>query len=172
MNIFGNKDEHRVHVDTADRKSEDFKLFVESKMSEPGFADRFSGYSEDTVLSLLEKEFSMYKNAAPNKKGKVTAGKSKVPSYGSIGDALKTAEYGTKFTTPQSDRIYVVTRGTWGDKSKNKVVKGFTAGTDSAKVDKYAKRTQVKHGGGEKTSLPDDWQTPSMSKGKFKHKGN
>jgi hypothetical protein len=169
MNIFGNKDEHRVHVDTADRKSEDFKLFVESKMAEPGFADRFSGYTEDTVLSLLEKEFSMYKDAAPNKKGKVTAAKSKIPSFPSIGVALKTSEFGTKFTTPQSDRIYVVTRGTWGDKSDNKVVKGFTAGTDSSEIDKYSKRTKVKHGGAGTDSLPTDWRTPSMSKGKFKH---
>ena len=172
MNIFGNTGKHRQHTDTADRKELEYKLFVESKMAEPGFADRFSGYSDATVLSLLEKEFSMYKNAAPNKKGKVTAGKSKVPSFNSIGDALKTAEYGTKFTTPQSDRIYVVTKGTWGDKSDNKVVKGFKAGADSAKIDKYSKRTQVKHGGGEKTSLPDEWQTPSMTKGNFKHKGN
>ena len=170
MNIFGTKDEYRDRVDTACRNSENFKLFVESKMAEPGFADRFAGYSDDTVLDLLEKEFSMYKDAAPNKKGKVTAGKSKVPSYNSIGDALKTADYGTKFTTPQSDRIYVVTGGTWGDNSKDKVVKGFTAGTDSADIDKYSKRTQVKHGGAEKASLQKDWRTPSMSKGKFKYK--
>jgi len=171
MSIFGNKDKYRDRVDTACRKSEEFKLFVESKMAELGFADRFAGYSDDAVLSLLETEFSMYKNAAPNKKGKVTAGKSKVPSYNSIGDALKTADYGTKFTTPQSDRIYVVTRGTWGDKSKDKVVKGFTAGTDASEIDKYSKRTKVKHGGGETKSLPSDWRTPSMTKGTFKHKG-
>jgi len=169
MNIFGNRDGYKEKLDNACRNTEEFKLFVESKMAEPGYVDKFVGYSDEAMLDVMEAEFSMYKHASPNKVGKVTAGKSKVPSYKSIGDALSTAEYGTKFTTPQSDRIYVITRGTWGDKSKNKVVKGFTSGTESSVIDKYAKRTKVKHGGADSTSLPSGWKTPSMTKGTFKH---
>ena len=168
MNIFGNNDEYRKRVDASCKRAEEFKLYVEGRMNEPGYADAFTGYSDTKVLSLLEAEFSMFKNASPNKKGKSEAKKSKIPSYESIAAALKSGSYGLKFTTPQSDRIYVITRGTWGDKSDNKVVKGFSTDSDMSQIDKYSKRTKVKHGGGDESGLPDDWKTPSMQKGKFK----
>ena len=73
--------------------------------------------------------------------------KSRVPVFASIGDALAKHDYGTMFTTPKADRIYVVTKGTWGQKSKDKVVKGFGGGTAFNKIKAYSLRTKVKHGG-------------------------
>ena len=112
-----------------------------------------------------------HKKDKEGKKAAFDPRKTKIPLFPDIKTALGRADYGQIFTTPQSNDIYVITRGTWGDKSQNKVVKGFTAGTDSAEIDKYSKRTKVKHGGGETKSLPSDWRTPSMTKGTFKHKG-
>lgn len=97
--------------------------------------------------SLQTEEFSMFKHASPNKKGKLDAKKAKVRTFPSISDALGNSNYGQIFTTPQSDRIYVITRGTWGDKSADKVVKGFKATTPFSQILGYSKRTKAKHGG-------------------------
>tara|TARA_R110002110_G_scaffold194346_1_gene403160 strand:+ start:71 stop:610 length:540 start_codon:yes stop_codon:yes gene_type:complete len=146
----------------------EFKLFVESKMAD-GTCDRYIGYSEAKIIELLREEFSMYKNASPNKAGEVESKKSKIPSFESIHTALKTQDYGTVFTTPQSDRIYVITKGTWGSKSDNKVVKGFNLSTDMDKIKKYSKRTKVKHGGSAVNILDKDEVTPTMLRGKGRH---
>jgi hypothetical protein len=161
MNIFNsNNDFGRKKVFLGESRDCEFKHFVETKMRNEG--DRYAGYSDEAILDLMEKEFSMYKNASPNKEGEAEAKKSKIPHFKSIGDALKTQNYGQKFTTPQSDRIYVITKGTWGDKSKDKVVKGFDLSTPIDKIDTYSKRTKVKHGGKSPISLPKDERTPSM----------
>ena len=82
-----------------------------------------------------------------SKQGKLDSSKkSKVPVVGSISQALEKHEYGFIFTTPKSDRIYVITQGTWGDKSANKVVKGFPGGTEISVIKGFGKRTKVKHG--------------------------
>ena len=94
------------------------------------------------------------------KRGKLDVGiKSKVPVHSSIGNAMSTHNFGHYFTTPASDRIYVITHGTWGEKSANKVVKGFPAGTDINVIKAYSKRTKVKHGPA---------KMPQTSKGKAK----
>ena len=72
--------------------------------------------------------------------------KSKILSFPSIKDALGKKNYGTVFSTPESDRIYVITKGTWGKKSTDKVVKGFPTSTPLSEIQNYAKRTQAKHG--------------------------
>tara|TARA_R100001082_G_scaffold32608_1_gene16735 strand:- start:136 stop:528 length:393 start_codon:yes stop_codon:yes gene_type:complete len=96
----------------------------------------------------------------PSKRGKLDTGKkARVPVHSSIGDALAKHGYGHYFTTPASDRIYVITRGTWGEKSKNKVVKGFPGKTDINVIKAYSKRTNVKHGPA---------KMPTTSKGKAK----
>ena len=125
---------------------------------------RFFGYSDEAVLKVLKEEFSIYKHATPSKKGETEAKKSRIPSYKSISHALNTGDYGLVFTTPQSDRIYVVTKGTWGQKSKSKVVKGFPLSTPMDKIKTFAKRTKVKHGGTSSQSLPPEERTPSMRK--------
>lgn len=72
--------------------------------------------------------------------------KSKILSFPSIKDALTQRPYGTVFSTPESDRIYVITKGTWGDKSGDKVVKGFPPSTPMTEIENYGKRTETKHG--------------------------
>lgn len=95
-----------------------------------------------------------------SKRGKLDTGKkSRVPVHASIGDALSKHSYGHYFTTPASDRIYVITHGTWGEKSKDKVVKGFPGGTEINVIKAYSKRTGVKHGPA---------KMPVTSKGKAK----
>ena len=140
----------------------EFKNFAEDKMRTEG--DRFFGYSDSKILEILHEEFSMFKDASPNKEGEAEAKKSKIPSFKSIGQALKVSNYGQIFTTPQSDRIYVITRGTWGEKSSNKVVKGFPLSTPMDRIKKYSKRTKVKHGGSSPESLSKDEITPSILK--------
>jgi len=87
------------------------------------------------------------KEVAKTKRGKLDTGKkSRVPVHSSISDALSKHSYGHYFTTPASDRIYVITHGTWGEKSADKVVKGFSGKTDINVIKAYSKRTNVKHG--------------------------
>jgi hypothetical protein len=157
MKLFNSQYESSMDAFDTDKE---FKLFAEAKMESEG--DRFFGYSDAVILKVLREEFSMFKNAAPNKEGEAEAKKSKIPSFKSIGQALKASDYGQIFTTPQSDRIYVITRGTWGEKSSDKVVKGFPLSTDMAKIKKYSKRTKVKHGGSSPESLNKDEITPSI----------
>tara|TARA_R110000765_G_scaffold372177_1_gene462559 strand:- start:301 stop:855 length:555 start_codon:yes stop_codon:yes gene_type:complete len=169
MNIFENNTTHSyTNASKALESDREFKLFVESRTND-GSCDKYAGYTDSKILELLKEEFSMFKNAAPNKKGEVESKKSKIPSFESIHTALKSQDYGTIFTTPQSDRIYVITKGTWGEKSDDKVVKGFALKTDMDKIKLYAKRTRVKHGGSAVNILDKDEVTPTMLKGAGKH---
>tara|TARA_R110002074_G_scaffold65790_1_gene156142 strand:+ start:1018 stop:1554 length:537 start_codon:yes stop_codon:yes gene_type:complete len=169
MSIFGNNTTPSYQNTTkAVQSDREFKLFVESKVQD-GSCDKYTGYTDSKILELLREEFSMYKNASPTKEGEVESKKSKIPSFESIHIALRSQDYGTVFTTPQSDRIYVITKGTWGEKSNDKVVKGFSLATDMDKIKLYAKRTKVKHGGSAVNILDKDEVTPTMLKGKGKH---
>ena len=165
MSIFGNNGINHENTTKALEAEMEFKIFVESKMND-GSCDIYAGYTDEKILDLLKEEFSMYKGASPTKKGEGESKKAKIPSFESIGTALKSQEYGTIFTTPQSDRIYVITKGTWGEKSENKVVKGFSTATDMDKIKTYAKRTKVKHGGSAVNTLDKDEVTPTMTKGR------
>jgi hypothetical protein len=80
------------------------------------------------------------------KQGRTTSIKAKVKSFAYIRVALQQADFGTIFTTPQSDDIYVITHGSWGDKSANKVVKSFKPDTPFAEIKGFSQRTKVKHG--------------------------
>jgi len=165
MNIFNSTNDFgRNHANKGINTDSEFKLFAEAKMKDEAYRSRFAGYEADAVLKILKEEFSMFKNASPSKEGEVSAKKGKIPTFKSIGDALKTQDFGTTFSTPQSDRIYVITKGTWGDKSANKVVKGFDLGTDMDKIQKFARRTKVKHGGANVNTLKKGEITPTMKK--------
>lgn len=76
--------------------------------------------------------------------------KGRVKVFPSIAKALIALDYGQIFSTISSNRIYVVTKPTWGDKSRsggnNKVAKGFAAGTPFTEIKGYASRTMSKHG--------------------------
>ena len=86
----------------------------------------------------------------------VKSRKSRVKIYDTIKDALGSgAKYGTIFSTKGADRLYVISKPTWGAKSRSKgqtrIAKGFTPGsaTPSAKwpsIKAYAVRTMKKHG--------------------------
>jgi len=95
---------------------------------------------------INEKKKSGNIKVSAEKRGKLTSKKARVPVHPSISQAMKAHTFGHYFTTPGSDRIYVITHGTWGEKSDNKVVKGFKGGTDINVIKAYSKRTKVKHG--------------------------
>lgn len=105
-----------------------------------------------------------------DKKGKLdTSKKSRVTVHKSISDALSKRNYGHVFTTPASDRIYVITRGTWGEKSKNKVVKGFPSETPMNIIKAYSKRTNVKHGPAKMPKTPKGLAKAGYATKKFKN---
>jgi len=76
--------------------------------------------------------------------------KGRVKIFPSIAKALAALEYGQIFSTISSNRLYVITKPTWGDKSRsggnNKVAKGFAAGTPFTEIKSYSSRTMHKHG--------------------------
>tara|TARA_R110002153_G_scaffold17877_1_gene62487 strand:+ start:110 stop:556 length:447 start_codon:yes stop_codon:yes gene_type:complete len=80
--------------------------------------------------------------------------KGRVQTYDSIKSALSDGSYGQIFTTKAAGRLYVISKGKWGEKSgKGKIAKGFTPGsaTPSAKwasVKKHASRTLLRYGKG------------------------
>ena len=80
--------------------------------------------------------------------------KGRVKTYDSIRSALSDGSYGQIFTTKAAGRLYVISKGKWGEKSgKGKIAKGFTPGsaTPSAKwasVKKHASRTLLRYGKG------------------------
>lgn len=80
---------------------------------------------------------------------KLRSTKARVRVFPSIAKALAALDYGQTFTTVASNRIYVVTKPTWGEKSRqegDKVAKGFDAGTPFSEIRGYASRTLKKHG--------------------------
>lgn len=86
----------------------------------------------------------------------VKARKSRVKVYDTIQAALDSgAPYGTIFSTKSADRLYVITKPTWGDKSRSggntRVAKGFTPGSATPaanwpSIKSYGVRTMLKHG--------------------------
>jgi len=120
--------------------------FIEKHIGKVNLAGYDKGRVVDSLLVKEEKEFSKFKHAKPSKEGRLDPKKSKIKKFPTIAQALSVSNFGQIFTTPQSDRIYVITRGTWGKKSSNKVVKGFTADTPYDTILGYSKRTKVKHG--------------------------
>ena len=86
----------------------------------------------------------------------VKAKKSRVKVYDTIKDALNSgAPYGTIFSTKAADRLYVISKPTWGAKSRaggnTRIAKGFTPGSATPNatwpsVKAHAVRTMIKHG--------------------------
>ena len=122
------------------------------------------------------KKKSGNKEVSADKMGHLDSSKkSRVPVVGSISQAMSKHEYGFIFTTPKSDRIYVITQGTWGEKSDNKVVKGFPGTTAIEKIKDYGKRTKVKHGPAKAPTSTEDagkkgYATRKMKDGKKRRK--
>ena len=81
---------------------------------------------------------------------KLRSTKSRVKIFPSIAKALAALDYGNIFSTVASNRIYVVTKPSWGEKSHDhgeKVAKGFSPGTPFSEIKGYAVRTMKKHEG-------------------------
>jgi len=86
----------------------------------------------------------------------VKAKKSRVKVYDTIDDALHSgAPYGTIFSTKAADRLYVISKPTWGTKSRaggnTRIAKGFTPGSATPNatwpsIKSHAVRTMIKHG--------------------------
>ena len=76
--------------------------------------------------------------------------KLKIRLYKTIMQGVLQADYGEIFSTSKSDRIYVVTKPTWGKKSKlsnvNKVYKGFPGDTPLNYIKAYADRVRKRYG--------------------------
>ena len=80
--------------------------------------------------------------------------KSRVKIYKSIMDALRNGYVGQMFSTPDSDRIYVITVQKWGHSkeqmSSGRTAKGFNSFADAKK---YSARTLVRHGKSQASNL-------------------
>ena len=86
----------------------------------------------------------------------VKAKKSRVKVYDTIDAALHSgAPYGTIFSTKAADRLYVISKPTWGAKSRaggnTRIAKGFTPGSATPNatwpsIKSHAVRTMIKHG--------------------------
>ena len=104
----------------------------------------------------LLKEINETSNSIPPSEGakeKVNTKKNRVHVYNSIKDALAVGFYGQIFSTKGADRLYVITKPTWGSKSRasgnKKVAKGFsdTIPHKFSDIKAYAVKTMKKHGG-------------------------
>lgn len=92
---------------------------------------------------------SVFSSKEGTKRQRIKSTKGRVKVFKSIAKALASSDYGAIFSTVASDRIYVVTKPTWGDKSRDqgdKVAKGFAAGTPFSEIKGYSVRTRKKHG--------------------------
>tara|TARA_R110000782_G_scaffold102791_4_gene190160 strand:+ start:37867 stop:38280 length:414 start_codon:yes stop_codon:yes gene_type:complete len=106
--------------------------------------------------SVLESEKDDKKDAP--KKGAVKSRKSRARIYDTIAKALSSGKTGEIFSTKGADRLYVVSKAGWGEKSKGKIAKGFTPGSstpgsDFKSIKAHAARTMVKHGGNNSSRL-------------------
>ena len=100
-----------------------------------------------TIFDILEEK----DGDTRNKKGAVTARKSRARIFNTIAHALEQGYVGQIFSTKGSDRLYVISRAGWGEKSSGKIAKGFTPGSstpgsDFPSVKAHAARTMLKHG--------------------------
>jgi len=108
----------------------------------------FTAWNLDLDKTLNEKKKSGFKpEDEEGKKADYDSRKNRIPSFPTIADALTKTTYGQIFTTPKSKDIYVITHGTWGEKSKDKVVKSFPPGTPYTEIKGFSERTKTKHGG-------------------------
>ncbi len=106
---------------------------------------------------------------AEKKEGKHSATKSRVKTYDTIKAALGKGTYGDIFTTDGADRLYVVSKGKWGEKSgRGKIAKGFTPGSATpgasfSSIKKHANRTKIRYGNVSK-GLTKKYGTRAMRK--------
>ena len=88
----------------------------------------------------------------PKKTGAVKSRKGRVKVYATIAKALEQGQVGQIFSTKGADRLYVISKAGWGEKSSGRIAKGFTPGSstpgsDWKSVKSHSVRTSLKHGG-------------------------
>ena len=103
------------------------------------------------LFDLLTEGGKPKTDAAKDKKGAVKVSKSRVRVYATIAKALEQGYIGQMFSTKGADRLYVISKSGWGEKSKGKIAKGFTPGSstpssDFKSVKAHSMRTSLKHG--------------------------
>tara|TARA_R110002020_G_scaffold281534_5_gene497271 strand:- start:41456 stop:41920 length:465 start_codon:yes stop_codon:yes gene_type:complete len=119
-----------------------------------------------TIFDLLTEDASRGKGSAQGrkkytskegakKKGATKSAKSRARIYDTISKALSSGKVGEIFSTKGADRLYVISKASWGKKSKGKIAKGFTPGSSTpgsefSSVKAHAARTTLKHGSGSK----------------------
>lgn len=81
-----------------------------------------------------------------NANAKVDPKRAKLPMFPTIRDGISKTGFGATFTTPGSDRIYVTSKASWGEKSSGRIAKGFPSDTPMSEIKGYSERTKVKHG--------------------------
>ena len=87
----------------------------------------------------------------PKKTGAVKSRKGRVKVYATIAKALEQGQVGQIFSTKGADRLYVISKAGWGEKSSGRIAKGFTPGSstpgsDWKSVKSHSVRTSLKHG--------------------------
>tara|TARA_R110000822_G_scaffold56896_2_gene143520 strand:- start:998 stop:1432 length:435 start_codon:yes stop_codon:yes gene_type:complete len=112
-----------------------------------------------SVFDILESKFESgqgskkgrKKKSGPNKKGEAKATKARARVYDTLKKATSGGKPGDVVTTKGSDRLYVLSKASWGSKSSGTIAKGFTPGSstpgsDFKSIKAHAARTSVKHG--------------------------
>lgn len=105
-----------------------------------------------TILNERKRGDKVYTSGEGATRKTALPQKGRVKSFNTIGDATAKGQYGQIFSTPGSNRLYVISKGKWGAKSgRGKIAKGFTPGsaTPSASFDsikKHAARTALRYG--------------------------
>ena len=89
------------------------------------------------------------------KKGAVSTKKSRARIYKTLKHARSQGKPGDIISTKGADRLYVLSKASWGAKSSGTIAKGFTPGSSTPgsefkSVKAHAARTRIKHGRGSK----------------------
>ena len=113
--------------------------------------DILEGKAESGQGSKKGREKYTGKKGGSSEKGAVKSRKSRARIYDTIAHALSKGKVGEIFSTKGSDRLYVVSKAGWGEKSSGKIAKGFTPGSstpgsDFKSIKAHAARTMLKHG--------------------------
>jgi hypothetical protein len=107
----------------------------------------------ETKYSMTQDKYTKYRQWTDKEKVESKKGRARI--YPTLRQALSHGDFGDIVTTPRSDDIYVITSGSWGRKSANKVVKSFSGDTPWSEIVAFSKRTKIKHGEGSEKDSKD-----------------
>lgn len=96
--------------------------------------------------------------------------KGRVKNYTTISQALAKGKPGQIFSTGRAGRLYVISKGKWGEKSgRGNIAKGFTPGSSTPgsgwdSIKKHATRTTLRYGKGGSKKLASKYGSRSIKK--------